>query len=216
MSETMDPCLDISPGLDPGQNTLAGYLKRGSAVSQEANKRLNQAYTLTRTTAQRFEQRGTETYKIDTPVRVPSSINMAPYTTTALDGSGTYPGPEAMYDYELFAVVNHEGQIDNGHYTSFARFQDTMRPDLSFPPTTPTHSYWGTLPAVAVVPLRRQGDACDACDACGSTWDDGADITTPSYVLARESEAVSEREALTAKARAEQEQAREGEGEVEG
>ena len=38
-----------------------------------------------------------------------------------------------MYDYELFAVVNHEGQIDNGHYTSFARFQDTVRADLSFP-----------------------------------------------------------------------------------
>jgi hypothetical protein len=37
---------------------------------------------------QRFEQRGTDTYKIDTPVRVPSSINMAPYTTAALDGSG--------------------------------------------------------------------------------------------------------------------------------
>ncbi|KAI9435721.1 hypothetical protein H4582DRAFT_618052 [Lactarius indigo] len=30
-----------------------------------------------------------------------------------------------MYDYELFAVVNHEGQIYHGHYTSFARFQDT-------------------------------------------------------------------------------------------
>jgi hypothetical protein len=44
-----------------------------------------------------------------------------------------YPGPEALYDYELFAVVNHEGQIDNGHYTSFARFQDTVRADLSFP-----------------------------------------------------------------------------------
>jgi ubiquitin C-terminal hydrolase len=39
----------------------------------------------------------------------------------------SYPGPEALYDYELFAVINHEGQIDNGHYTSFARFQDTVR-----------------------------------------------------------------------------------------
>ena len=24
-----------------------------------------------------------------------------------------YPGPEALYDYELFVLVNHEGQIDN-------------------------------------------------------------------------------------------------------
>jgi hypothetical protein len=46
----------------------------------------------------------------------------------------SYPGPEALYDYELFAVINHEGQIDNGHYTSFARFQDTVRhPILSRP-----------------------------------------------------------------------------------
>jgi hypothetical protein len=39
----------------------------------------------------------------------------------------SYPGPETLYDYELFALINHEGQIDNGHYTSFARFQDTVR-----------------------------------------------------------------------------------------
>ena len=46
---------------------------------------------------------------------------------TSHRGSNNYPGPEALYDYELFAVINHEGQIDNGHYTSFARFQDTVR-----------------------------------------------------------------------------------------
>jgi hypothetical protein len=37
-----------------------------------------------------------------------------------------YPGPEALYEYELFAVICHEGQIDNGHYTNFARFQDEV------------------------------------------------------------------------------------------
>ena len=37
-------------------------------------------------------------------------------------------GPEAMYDYDLFAVVCHEGQIDNGHYTCFARSHDEVRP----------------------------------------------------------------------------------------
>jgi ubiquitin C-terminal hydrolase len=45
----------------------------------------------------------------------------------------SYPGPEALYDYELFALINHEGQIDNGHYTSFARFQDTVRHPSSHP-----------------------------------------------------------------------------------
>lgn len=31
-----------------------------------------------------------------------------------------------MYEYDLFAVVCHEGQIDNGHYTNFARFQEEV------------------------------------------------------------------------------------------
>ena len=32
-----------------------------------------------------------------------------------------------MYEYELFCVVCHEGQIDNGHYYCFARSQDEVR-----------------------------------------------------------------------------------------
>lgn len=43
-----------------------------------------------------------------------------------LDGDARYPGPEAMYEYDLFAVINHEGQMDNGHYTNYARFQDEV------------------------------------------------------------------------------------------
>lgn len=31
-----------------------------------------------------------------------------------------------MYEYDLFAVINHEGQIDNGHYTNYARVQDEV------------------------------------------------------------------------------------------
>ena len=33
-----------------------------------------------------------------------------------------------MYEYDLFAVINHEGQIDTGHYTNYACFQDEVRP----------------------------------------------------------------------------------------
>ncbi|KAF6756816.1 hypothetical protein DFP72DRAFT_963469, partial [Ephemerocybe angulata] len=74
--------------------------------------------------------------KIDTPVRFPSTINMAPYTTMVMrdmekenasnnNGSGssvpfTHQGPESLYDYDLFAVINHTGALDNGHYTAFA------------------------------------------------------------------------------------------------
>jgi len=32
-----------------------------------------------------------------------------------------------MYEYDLFAVINHEGQMENGHYTNFARLQDEVR-----------------------------------------------------------------------------------------
>lgn len=77
-------------------------------MSQEANKRLSikrlppvlsiqfkvsflldHARILVTAPRQRFEQRGSDTYKIDTPVRVPLSINMAPYTTAAIEGGGT-------------------------------------------------------------------------------------------------------------------------------
>jgi ubiquitin C-terminal hydrolase len=32
-----------------------------------------------------------------------------------------------MYEYDLFAVICHEGQLDNGHYIIFARYQDEVR-----------------------------------------------------------------------------------------
>jgi ubiquitin carboxyl-terminal hydrolase 22/27/51 len=35
-------------------------------------------------------------------------------------------GPQSQYEYELYAVVNHEGQLDTGHYTNFARYQDEV------------------------------------------------------------------------------------------
>ncbi|KAH9991013.1 hypothetical protein BJV77DRAFT_1009515 [Russula vinacea] len=224
LSETVDPCLDISLGLglSPAQSTLAGYLKRFTQpeniavkdwtcqkcgkVSQEANKRfsIKRLPPVLSIQFKRFEQRGSETYKIDTPVRVPVSINMASYTTAALDGSGTYPGPEALYDYELFAVINHEGQIDNGHYTSFARFQDTWCrfDDDKVTPATLAGVLGASAPIYMAFYVKRRLDY--------------KPHITPSYVLTREIEAVREREReALAKARAEQEQAREREREID-
>jgi ubiquitin carboxyl-terminal hydrolase 22/27/51 len=37
-----------------------------------------------------------------------------------------------MYDYDLFAVINHEGQMDNGHYTNYARLQDEVGPSRMY------------------------------------------------------------------------------------
>ena len=33
-----------------------------------------------------------------------------------------------MYQYDLFSVVNHDGQLNTGHYTNFARSHDEVRP----------------------------------------------------------------------------------------
>ncbi|KAI0787731.1 cysteine proteinase [Fomes fomentarius] len=94
----------------------------------------------------RFEHKSADksaARKIEAPVRFPASLNMAPYTTLImhrqeqLKESGTASsslvpdkklGPEALYEYDLFAVVCHEGQIDNGHYTCYARSHDEVRP----------------------------------------------------------------------------------------
>jgi len=79
----------------------------------------------------RFEHDGqngkSSSRKIDTHVRFPASLNMLPYTTLMVKSNPdkeTYFGPETMYDYDLFAVINHEGQMDNGHYYNYARSQD--------------------------------------------------------------------------------------------
>ncbi|KAH7928110.1 cysteine proteinase [Leucogyrophana mollusca] len=133
-----------------GDNTLAGCLRRFTKpeklgakeyscskctkVSPEAVKRLSirKLPPVLSFQFKRFEHKTagkSSPQKIDAAVRFPVTLNMAPYTTLVMnskakDGEKGYPGPDAMYEYDLFAVINHEGQMDNGHYTNFARFQD--------------------------------------------------------------------------------------------
>lgn len=45
-------------------------------------------------------------------------------TTNVSHSSASRTGLDVLYEYELFTVINHEGQIDNGHYTNYARFKD--------------------------------------------------------------------------------------------
>ena len=59
-----------------------------------------------------------------------------------------YPGPDALYEYDLFAVICHEGQIDNGHYTNFARFQEEVGASLS-----PSLSWRNLIIVILVVPI---------------------------------------------------------------
>ncbi|KAF8963160.1 hypothetical protein BDZ97DRAFT_2017931 [Flammula alnicola] len=126
--------------------------------------------------------------KIDVAIRFPASINMAPYTTLGMkdwgkENSGTvpsYPGPDMMYEYDLFAVINHEGQIDNGHYTNFARFQDE----------------WYRFDDDKVTPSSLGACLNSAAYMCFYVKRhlDYKPYMTPSYVLTRENEAMREKE----------------------
>ena len=60
---------------------------------------------------QRFAHNATST-KIELPIRFPSKLDMRPFVEGAGDGSL----PASMFMYDLFAVVTHEGKLDNGHY----------------------------------------------------------------------------------------------------
>ncbi|QRW03669.1 ubiquitin carboxyl-terminal hydrolase [Ceratobasidium sp. AG-Ba] len=73
----------------------------------------------------RFEHGASSSNKIETVVRFGATLNMAPFSTVmARKGGNKHPGPDSMYEYDLLAVVNHEGQMDTGHYTNFARCHD--------------------------------------------------------------------------------------------
>lgn len=57
---------------------------------------------------QRFAHNATST-KVELPVRFPSELDMRPFMELQ-------DLPESLYLYDLFAVVTHEGKLDNGHY----------------------------------------------------------------------------------------------------
>lgn len=212
VTNTVDPMLDISLELKgktsetSAENTLAACLRRFTQpeklgpkeyscakcgkASHEASKRLS-IKTLPPVLSfqfKRFEHKTSDkstARKIDAPIRFPASLNMAPYTTTALKdtekgNSGSvfsYPGSQ---EYDLFAVINHEGQIDNGHYTNFARFQDEW---YRFDDDKVAVSSLGAcLSSVAYMCFYVKRNL------------DYKPHVTPSYVKSREQEAIRERE----------------------
>ncbi|KDR78670.1 hypothetical protein GALMADRAFT_244157 [Galerina marginata CBS 339.88] len=158
VTTTIDPVLDISLELKgkggevASGDTLGACLRRFTQpeklgkeyscakcakASPEATKRfsIRKLPPVLAFQFKRFEHKTNDkssARKIDTPIRFPAFLNMAPYTTNALKDSGkenmgshsSSPSREGMCEYDLFAVINHEGQIDNGHYTNFARIKD--------------------------------------------------------------------------------------------
>ncbi|WVF65721.1 hypothetical protein IAT40_000452 [Kwoniella sp. CBS 6097] len=74
--------------------------------------------------------------KIESHVRFPSTLDMRPYVDTPApsspsSGAGTQQArttskddellPDSLFLYDLFAVVTHEGKLDNGHYWADVR-----------------------------------------------------------------------------------------------
>ncbi|KAJ2926938.1 hypothetical protein H1R20_g10145, partial [Candolleomyces eurysporus] len=217
---TLDISLELKgkAGETVGDNTLEGCLRRftqperlgpkeyscskcgkGSPVrGAEASKRLSirKLPAVLSFQFKRFEHKTNDkssARKIDVPVRFPSSINMAAYTTMVMNqmekenptgpGAGvpfSYPGPEALYEYDLFAVINHEGQIDNGHYTNYARFEDEWYRFDDDKVTHTTQAECLNSNAYMCFYVKRHLDY--------------KPYQTPTYVLMRETEAQKERE----------------------
>ncbi|KAJ7158960.1 hypothetical protein C8R43DRAFT_994564 [Mycena crocata] len=207
---TVDPMLDISLELRGSENTLAACLKRFTQpeklgpkqyscskcgkTAHEVSKRLSirKLPPVLSFQFKRFEHKTADksnARKIDARVRFPATLNMAPFTTLVMkaaekeNGSPVFshPGPASMYEYDLFAVINHEGQINNGHYTNYARFEDEW---YRFDDDKVTHA-----PLSAVL-----GSNAYMCFYVKRHLD-YKPYTTPTYVLLRETEAVREKEA---------------------
>ncbi|KAI9285198.1 hypothetical protein BC943DRAFT_51018 [Umbelopsis sp. AD052] len=99
-----------------------------AAVKQLSVKRLPQVLSFQ---LKRFEH-GKSATKIETKIKFPIDLDMTPYTTEYGDGSGKHndkkshrssnpPAYNNINVYTLFAVVNHQGKMDTGHYTMFAK-----------------------------------------------------------------------------------------------
>ncbi|OCH94803.1 cysteine proteinase [Obba rivulosa] len=168
-------------------------------ASHEASKRLSirKLPPVLSFQFKRFEHKSGDksaAHKIEAPVRFPATINMAPFTTLFMEakerdsqGNGnadaaSFPhlGPEAIYEYDLFCVVCHEGQIDNGHYTCFARSHDEW---YRYDDDKVSHSSLGAC-------LGSQAYMCFYV----KRRLEYEPYATPSYKKAREAEAIKEKE----------------------
>ncbi|KAG5636226.1 hypothetical protein H0H81_008733 [Sphagnurus paluster] len=206
VTSTVDPMLDISLELKGNsENTLAACLRRFTQPeklgakeyscakcgkgSQEASKRLSirKLPPVLSFQFKRFEHKTSDknsARKIEVPIRFPASVNMAPYTTLGMTKpekeTVAHTGPDGMYEYDLFAVINHEGKLNNGHYTNYARYQDE----------------WCRFDDDKVIPSNLGACLNSAAYMCFYVKRhlDYKPHMTPTYILARETEAVREKE----------------------
>lgn len=71
-----------------------------------------------------------------------------------------------MYEYDLFAVINHDGNMSNGHYTNYARFGQEVS-DLEA-----TRSlYWRLTPRSGIASMMTSKDMVPCMSSPKLTYD---------------------------------------------
>ncbi|CAO3588838.1 unnamed protein product [Absidia cylindrospora] len=103
------------------------YVCSNCSTFQEATKQLSieRLPSVLSFQLKRFEH-GVAATKIETKIKFPVELDMTPYTTKGKKRTNKdqpyHPNPSNLYT--LFAVVNHQGRMDTGHYTMFARHRE--------------------------------------------------------------------------------------------
>ncbi|KAI8903174.1 hypothetical protein EDD86DRAFT_215534 [Gorgonomyces haynaldii] len=148
VSSALDPTLDISidinsaartQSFDPEKKTISlfdcfkGYTMP-EPLHQYACKNCHQVNQTTKQLSfkslppvlsiqlKRFEHSQTASVKIDTQVTVPMEIDLTPYNSSSIRHDSVESNP--MYHYSLFGLVQHEGQIDTGHYRAYCKHRN--------------------------------------------------------------------------------------------
>lgn len=142
VSTTIDPFWDISldlgeanhPGCGPPRSLIdclerftraehlgsTAKIKCNSCKSyQESTKQLSmrQLPIVASFHLKRFEHSSSIDKKISTFISFPAELNMAPFM------SNRKRNLSGEYNYSLYAVINHVGSLDAGHYTAYVRHQ---------------------------------------------------------------------------------------------
>uniref|UniRef100_A0A1B6KA10 Ubiquitin carboxyl-terminal hydrolase n=2 Tax=Cicadellinae TaxID=33370 RepID=A0A1B6KA10_9HEMI len=148
VSTTIDPFWDISLDLGCSVGNSLSLLEclqqftRAEHLGSAAKIRCNNCDTYQESTKQltmktlpivacfhlkRFEHSNRLHKKISTEVAFPQELDMTPFMSHKRNNHTTPPPYSAAvledYRYSLFAVINHVGSLDTGHYTAYIRQQ---------------------------------------------------------------------------------------------
>ena len=135
--ETFDPFLDISLDLPANATALklTDCLQRFTraerlhatsyscdhchTTNQEITKQLSiRSHPKVLTIHLKRFEHGASSVKIDTKVLFPPIFNISPYMS--FDNRDL--GHPSQHEYHLYAVVNHNGTLDSGHYTAYVKY----------------------------------------------------------------------------------------------